>query len=76
VRATTSRCTRASGSRSSPTRARSSRRRAELRSDDPLGFFDLRPYTERLAEAELATGLGEAMVIGARRSTSSRASSR
>jgi acetyl-CoA carboxylase carboxyl transferase subunit beta len=37
---------------------------AELRSDDPLGFFDLRPYPERLAEAELATGLGEAMVIG------------
>jgi acetyl-CoA carboxylase carboxyl transferase subunit beta len=37
---------------------------SELRSDDPLGFFDLRPYTERLAEAELATGLGEAMVIG------------
>src|SRR5438874_1842276 len=36
----------------------------ELRSDDPLGFFDLRPYTERLAEAEIATGLGEAMVIG------------
>ena len=37
---------------------------AELRSDDPLTFFDLRPYTERLAEAELSTGLGEAMVIG------------
>ena len=37
---------------------------AELRSDDPLGFFDLRPYVERLAEAELQTGLGEAMVIG------------
>jgi acetyl-CoA carboxylase carboxyl transferase subunit beta len=37
---------------------------AELRSDDPLDFFDLRPYTERLAEAELATGLGEAIVIG------------
>ena len=37
---------------------------AEVRSDDPLDFFDLRPYTERLAEAELATGLGEAMVIG------------
>jgi len=36
----------------------------DVRSDDPLGFFDLRPYTERLAEAELATGLGEAMVIG------------
>jgi acetyl-CoA carboxylase carboxyl transferase beta subunit len=37
---------------------------AELRSEDPLGFFDLRPYTERLAEAELKTGLGDAMVIG------------
>src|SRR5213592_1790208 len=37
---------------------------AELRSEDPLDFFDLRPYTERLAEAELKTGLGEAMVIG------------
>src|SRR5204863_9143 len=37
---------------------------AELRSDDPLDFFDLRPYTERLAEAEVATGLGDAMVIG------------
>lgn len=37
---------------------------ADLRSDDPLGFFDLRPYAERLAEAELATGLGEAIVIG------------
>ncbi len=36
----------------------------EVRSHDPLGFFDLRPYTERLAEAELATGLGEAIVIG------------
>src|SRR5437868_14328815 len=37
---------------------------AELRSDDPLDFFDLRPYTERLAEAEVATGLGDAMVTG------------
>src|SRR5919201_3848109 len=37
---------------------------ADLRSDDPLDFFDLRPYTERLAEAELKTGLGDAMVIG------------
>ncbi|MER3408734.1 MAG: acetyl-CoA carboxylase carboxyl transferase subunit beta [Thermoleophilia bacterium] len=37
---------------------------ADLRSADPLDFFDLRPYRERLAEAELATGLGEAMVIG------------
>ena len=36
----------------------------EVRSEDPLDFFDLRPYTERLAEAELKTGLGEAMVIG------------
>ena len=37
---------------------------ADLRSTDPLGFFDLRPYTERLAEAELKTGLGDAIVIG------------
>jgi acetyl-CoA carboxylase carboxyl transferase beta subunit len=37
---------------------------ADLRSDDPLEFFDLRPYGERLAEAELGTGLGEAIVIG------------
>jgi acetyl-CoA carboxylase carboxyl transferase beta subunit len=36
----------------------------DVRSEDPLSFFDLRPYPERLAEAELATGLGEAMVIG------------
>jgi acetyl-CoA carboxylase carboxyl transferase beta subunit len=37
---------------------------ADLRSEDPLGFFDLRPYPERLAEAELSTGLGEAILIG------------
>ena len=37
---------------------------ADLRSADPLGFFDLRPYTERLAEAEMKTGQGDAMVIG------------
>ena len=37
---------------------------AELRSEDPLGFFDVRPYPERLAEAEVSTGLGDAMVIG------------
>ncbi len=36
----------------------------DLRSSDPLAFFDLRPYTERLAEAELATGLGDAMIAG------------
>ncbi len=35
-----------------------------LRSGDPLDFFDLRPYTERLAEAEVATGLGDAMITG------------
>jgi len=37
---------------------------ADLRSADPLGFFDLRPYTERIAEAEVATGLGDAIVCG------------
>jgi acetyl-CoA carboxylase carboxyl transferase subunit beta len=36
----------------------------DVRSEDPLGFFDLRPYTERLAEAEMKTGLGDAMIIG------------
>lgn len=36
----------------------------ELHSEDPLGFFDLRPYPERLAEAEMKTGLADAMVIG------------
>src|SRR5215217_1106407 len=35
-----------------------------LRSADPLGFFDLRAYTERLAEAEISTGLGDAMIAG------------
>jgi acetyl-CoA carboxylase carboxyl transferase subunit beta len=37
---------------------------ADLHSEDPLHFFDLRPYTDRLAEAELSTGLAEAIVIG------------
>ena len=37
---------------------------ADVRSEDPLHFFDLRPYAERLAEAELKTDLGEAMIIG------------
>src|SRR5881398_3178594 len=37
---------------------------ADVRSEDPLDFFDLRPYAERLSEAELNTGLGEAMLIG------------
>jgi acetyl-CoA carboxylase carboxyl transferase subunit beta len=37
---------------------------AEVRSADPLGFYDLRPYVERLAQAELNTGLGDAMVVG------------
>jgi acetyl-CoA carboxylase carboxyl transferase subunit beta len=36
----------------------------DVRSGDPLDFFDLRPYAERLAEAEISTGLGEAIVIG------------
>jgi acetyl-CoA carboxylase carboxyl transferase beta subunit len=37
---------------------------ADVRSEDPLEFFDLRPYTDRLAEAEMSTGLGEAIVTG------------
>jgi acetyl-CoA carboxylase carboxyl transferase beta subunit len=38
---------------------------ASLRSADPLTFFDLRAYTDRLAEAEVATGLGDALIAGA-----------
>ena len=37
---------------------------ADLHSEDPLQFFDLRPYTERIAEAEMSTGLADAIVIG------------
>jgi len=36
----------------------------DVRSADPLDFFDLRPYRERIAEAELNTGLGDAIVVG------------
>jgi acetyl-CoA carboxylase carboxyl transferase subunit beta len=36
----------------------------DVRSEDPLQFFDLRPYAERLSEAELNTGLNEAIVVG------------
>jgi acetyl-CoA carboxylase carboxyl transferase subunit beta len=36
----------------------------DLRSADPLDFFDLKPYRERLAEAELGTGLGDAILTG------------
>ena len=36
-----------------------------IHSADPLAFFDLKPYTERLAEAEVSTGLGDAMISGA-----------
>jgi acetyl-CoA carboxylase carboxyl transferase subunit beta len=36
----------------------------DVRSADPLGFYDLRPYRERLAEAELNTGLNDAIVVG------------
>jgi len=38
-----------------------------LRSADPLDFFDLRPYPERIEEAEFATGFSEAIRIGTAR---------
>lgn len=38
---------------------------ANLRSADPLAFFDLRPYPERIEEAEYDTGLSEAILTGA-----------
>ena len=34
---------------------------AELRSDDPLQFTDLKPYTDRLTAAERKTGRGDAI---------------
>jgi len=37
---------------------------ADLRSEDPLEFFDVRAYTERLVEAEQKTEQGDAMMIG------------
>ena len=37
---------------------------ADLRSADPLDFFDLKPYRERLAEAEMKTDLGDAILTG------------
>ncbi len=40
---------------------------ASLRSADPLEFFDLRPYFERIEEAEYDTGLTEAMLAGTAR---------
>lgn len=36
----------------------------DLRSSDPLDFFDTRPYTERLSEAQMETGLSEAFIGG------------
>jgi acetyl-CoA carboxylase beta subunit len=55
---------RASASRSSPTPGTFDEEDGDLRSADPLEFFDLRPYVERLAEAELGTGLGDAILTG------------
>jgi acetyl-CoA carboxylase carboxyl transferase beta subunit len=37
---------------------------ADVVSDDPLGFSDTKPYTQRLAAAREATGLGEAVLTG------------
>lgn len=35
---------------------------ADLRSGDPLGFVDLKPYPDRLAQAERKTGQGDALL--------------
>jgi len=37
----------------------------DLRSAEPLGFCARRSYNDRLAEAEMATGLGDPLVVGA-----------
>jgi acetyl-CoA carboxylase carboxyl transferase beta subunit len=36
----------------------------ELRSQDPLGFVDSKPYQERIAAAERSTGLRDAILVG------------
>ncbi len=36
----------------------------ELRSTDPLGFVDSKPYAQRLETAEASTGRGEALISG------------
>src|SRR3954466_12336225 len=35
-----------------------------VRSADPLGFVDSKPYPERLQAAERATGMGDAVTVG------------
>ena len=37
----------------------------DLRSTDPLGFVDSRPYPDRVLDAERATGLHDAILVGA-----------
>ncbi len=37
---------------------------ADLRPEDPLSFWDVRPYSERLEEAQADTGLSEAFLAG------------
>jgi acetyl-CoA carboxylase carboxyl transferase subunit beta len=37
---------------------------SHLHSADPLAFVDSRPYPERLADAEAATGLADAVLVG------------
>jgi acetyl-CoA carboxylase carboxyl transferase beta subunit len=36
----------------------------DLRAADPLAFVDLRPYVDRLLDAELTTGLGDSLIAG------------
>src|SRR5215211_8962133 len=42
----------------------------DLRSGDPLGFVDLKPYRERLAAAERKTGHGDALIAASGQLTS------
>ena len=63
--ATTSACPRGRGSRGSPTPARSPRRRPRSVRPTRSTSTTCGLTVERLAEAELNTGLGDAMVVGA-----------
>ncbi|ROL57013.1 acetyl-CoA carboxylase carboxyltransferase subunit beta [Bacteroidetes/Chlorobi group bacterium Naka2016] len=37
---------------------------ANITSDDPLNFFDSKPYVERIEQARLSTGFNEALITG------------
>ena len=62
--ATTSGCRPRPGSRCSSTTGTFAEHDAGLESEDPLGFIDQKAYPDRIAAAQLATGMRDAAVWG------------